>query len=64
VGPTSEQIRSGLDSVNLDTPQGHFTFSPTKHYGLPDSASLMLVVKNGRFELLDESEDSLARAGR
>src|SRR5262249_47419801 len=38
VGATPEQIRSGLDTLSLDTPEGHYTFTPAKHYGLPDSA--------------------------
>ncbi len=48
-GATSEQIRDGLDSADVDTPQGHYTFGPQKHSGLPDSSNLMSVVKGGQF---------------
>jgi branched-chain amino acid transport system substrate-binding protein len=64
-GATSEQIREGLDSVDLDTPQGHYGYSPQKHSGMPDSASLMSVVTNGQFvPAPGVSQDSLARAGQ
>ncbi len=48
-GATSEQIKAGLDSIDMDTPQGRYTFTPDKHYGQPDSASIMSVVKGGTF---------------
>jgi len=63
VGNTPDQIRSGLDTLSLDTPEGHYTFTPEKHYGLPDSASLMQVVRNAQFDPADASLDELARAG-
>jgi branched-chain amino acid transport system substrate-binding protein len=64
-GATSEQIKEGLDSIDLDTPQGHYTFTPQKHYGLPDSANLMAIVKDGKFvPAPGVSEDTLAKAGQ
>jgi branched-chain amino acid transport system substrate-binding protein len=64
-GATSEQIRSGLDSIDLDTPQGHYTFTPEKHYGQPDSASLMSIVKGGAFVPVPSlTQEQLARVGQ
>ena len=64
-GATSEQIREGLDSVDLDTPQGHYAYTPQKHAGMPDSASLMSVVKDGQFvPAPGVSQDQLAKAGQ
>src|SRR5918911_4969546 len=48
-GASSEQIKDGLDSIDLDTPQGHYTFTPQKHNGMPDSTNLMMVIKDGQF---------------
>ena len=63
-GATSEGIRAGLDSINLDTPQGHYTFTPTKHYGMPDSTNLMSQVKNGQFVPVGVTSEQLAQAGQ
>jgi branched-chain amino acid transport system substrate-binding protein len=64
-GATSDQIQAGLDSIDLDTPQGHYTFTPQKHYGLPDSSNLMSVVQNGQFVAAPGvSQDVLAKAGQ
>jgi branched-chain amino acid transport system substrate-binding protein len=64
-GAEREAIRGGLDSIDLDTPQGHYTFKPDKHYGLPDSANLMTVVKNGDFvPAPGVTVDQLAKAGQ
>jgi branched-chain amino acid transport system substrate-binding protein len=64
-GATSEQIREGLDSIDLDTPQGHYTFTPQKHSGMPDSANLMSVIKNGQFvPAPGVTQDQLASAGQ
>jgi branched-chain amino acid transport system substrate-binding protein len=64
-GADREAIRSGLDSIDLDTPQGHYTFKPDKHYGLPDSSNLMTVVKNGDFvPAPGVTDDQLAKAGQ
>ncbi|HYY89405.1 MAG TPA: ABC transporter substrate-binding protein [Chloroflexota bacterium] len=64
-GADREAIRAGLDSIELDTPQGHYTFRPDKHYGLPDSSNLMTVVKNGDFvPAPGATEDQLAKAGQ
>jgi len=64
-GATSEQIREGLDSVDVDTPQGHYAYTPQKHAGMPDSASLMSVVKDGQFvPAPGVNQDQLAKAGQ
>jgi branched-chain amino acid transport system substrate-binding protein len=63
-GATSEQIREGLDSIDLDTPQGHYTFTPQKHAGMPDSTNLMTVIKGGQFIPVGLSADQLAKAGQ
>jgi branched-chain amino acid transport system substrate-binding protein len=64
-GAASEQIKDGLDSIDLDTPQGHYTFTPQKHWGMPDSAGLMSVVKGGQFTPASGvDQDVLARAGQ
>jgi len=64
-GAASEQIKDGLDSIDLDTPQGHYTFTPQKHAGMPDSTNLMSVIKGGQFVPAPGlSDDQLARAGQ
>ena len=64
-GATSEQIKDGLDSIDLDTPQGHYTFSPQKHSGMPDSSNVMSVIKDGQFlPAPGLSQDQLAKAGQ
>ena len=64
-GATSEQIKDGLDSIDLDTPQGHYTFTPQKHAGMPDSTNLMSVIKDGQFvPAPGVSADVLAKAGQ
>jgi branched-chain amino acid transport system substrate-binding protein len=63
-GATSEQIKAGLDSIDLDTPQGHYSFTADKHYGQPDSASIMTVVKGGQFVPIGLSDDQLAKVGQ
>lgn len=63
-GATREGIRTGLDSINLDTPEGHYTFSPTMHHSLPDSSSLMTVIKGGNFVPDGLTHDQLAKAGQ
>jgi len=63
-GATSEQIKEGLDSIDLDTPQGHYTFTPQKHAGMPDSTNLMSVIKGGQFVPAGLSADVLAKAGQ
>ena len=63
-GADSESIRAGLDSIDLDTPQGHYTFTAQKHSGMPDSASMMSVIKNGQFvPAPGVTQDQLATAG-
>jgi branched-chain amino acid transport system substrate-binding protein len=64
-GAASEQIKEGLDSIDLDTPQGHYTYSPQKHSGMPDSTNLMTVIKDGQFVPAPGlSADQLAKAGQ
>jgi branched-chain amino acid transport system substrate-binding protein len=64
-GAEREAIRAGLDSINLDTPEGHYTYSPEKHYGMPDSANLMSIVKNGDFvPAPGVTDDQLTKAGQ
>ncbi|HKF78811.1 MAG TPA: ABC transporter substrate-binding protein [Candidatus Dormibacteraeota bacterium] len=63
-GATSEGIRAGLNSINLDTPEGHYVYTAQKHYGLPDSSSLMSQVKNGQFVPVGSTAAQLAQAGQ
>src|ERR671934_657066 len=63
-GADHEAIRAGLDSIDLDTPEGHYTYTPDKHYGMPDSSNVMTVVNNGQFVPAGMSEDQLAKAGQ
>jgi branched-chain amino acid transport system substrate-binding protein len=63
-GATSEQIKEGLDSIDLDTPQGHYTFTPQKHSGMPNSTNVMTVIKDGQFVPAGLSADQLAKAGQ
>src|SRR5438105_11864452 len=58
-GATSEQIKDGLDSIDLDTPQGHYTYSPQKHSGMPNSTNVMTVIKDGQFVPAGLSADQL-----
>ncbi|HEX6548256.1 MAG TPA: ABC transporter substrate-binding protein [Candidatus Dormibacteraeota bacterium] len=62
-GTTPAQIQQGLESINLDTPQGHYSFSKDKHFGMPDSSNLMAVVQNKNFVPTPESQPQLANAG-
>ncbi|MBV8720262.1 MAG: ABC transporter substrate-binding protein [Chloroflexi bacterium] len=63
-GASSDQIRDGLDSVDLETPQGRYAFTPQKHNGMPDSANLMSVIKGGQFTPAPGvTQDQLAAAG-
>jgi branched-chain amino acid transport system substrate-binding protein len=64
-GATSEQIRDGLDSIDLDTPQGHYKYTAQKHSGMPDSANIMSVIKGGQFgPAPGVTQDQLAAAGQ
>ncbi|MDQ6773899.1 MAG: ABC transporter substrate-binding protein [Candidatus Dormibacteraeota bacterium] len=63
-GATREGVRSGLDGINLNTPEGHYTFTPAKHHGLPDSSNLMTVVKAGQMIPAGLTQDQLAKAGQ
>jgi branched-chain amino acid transport system substrate-binding protein len=64
-GADREAIRAGLDSIDLDTPQGHYTFAPDRHAGMPDSSNVMTVIKNGEFlPAPGLMEDQLAKAGQ
>ncbi|MGH7922336.1 MAG: ABC transporter substrate-binding protein, partial [Candidatus Dormibacteraceae bacterium] len=63
-GATSSDIKSGLDSVNLDTPQGHYVFTKTRHYGLPNSSNLMTQVKNGQMAPVGLTQKEFCSAGQ
>src|SRR5205823_10808080 len=60
-GATPEQIQAGLESINLDTPEGHYTFNRDKHWGMPDSSSLMGQIKGGQFVPVGSTD--LSKAG-
>ena len=62
---SGEQIKDGFDSIDLDTPSGHYTFTPQKHAGMPNSAALVSVIKDGKFvPAPGVSADTLAKAGQ
>ena len=63
-GATREGVRAGLDGISLDTPQGHYAFTAQRHFGMPDSSSLMSRVTGGRFVPAGITRDELAKAGR
>jgi branched-chain amino acid transport system substrate-binding protein len=48
-GGGREQIRQGLDSVSLDTGNGHYTFNAGRHNGMPQSANLIARIQSGQF---------------
>ena len=51
--------------MNLDTPQGHYKYTPEKHSGMPDSANIMSVIKGGQFvPAPGVTQDQLANAGQ
>jgi branched-chain amino acid transport system substrate-binding protein len=62
-GATPAGIQAGLESINLDTPQGHYTYSKSHHYGMPNSSNLMAIVQNGQLVPTKESEADLGSAG-
>ncbi len=62
-GSNPDQIQAGLESINLDTPQGHYTYNKGKHFGMPDSSNLMAIVQNKQFVPTPESQSQLASAG-
>ena len=62
-GAAPDKIQQGLESINLDTPQGHYSYSKTKHFGMPDSSNLMAVVQNKQLVPTPESQSQLATAG-
>jgi branched-chain amino acid transport system substrate-binding protein len=62
-GTTPDQIQAGLESINLDTPQGHYTYAKDKHFGMPDSTNQMAVVQNKAFVPTAETQAVLATAG-
>lgn len=62
-GATPAGIKKGLDSINLNTPQGHYRFTPTKHWGMPQSSNLMSQVQNGQFVPVGLSAKQLAKVG-
>ena len=62
-GTNPDQIQAGLESINLDTPQGHYTYGKDKHYGMPDSSNLMATVQSKGFVPTPETQAVLASAG-
>jgi branched-chain amino acid transport system substrate-binding protein len=62
-GATPAGIQAGLESINLDTPQGHYTYNKDHHYGMPNSSSLMAVVQGKQLVPTKESQPDLAGAG-
>jgi branched-chain amino acid transport system substrate-binding protein len=62
-GAGPDQIQKGLESISLDTPQGHYTFTKDKHYGMPDSSNLMAIVQSKNLVAAPESQSALATAG-
>lgn len=63
-GTTPQQIKAGLDSINLDTPQGHYSFTGSRHYGMPNSSNLMTQVKGGQMLPVGQTQQSLCGAGQ
>lgn len=62
-GTNPDQIQAGLESINLDTPQGHYTYGKDKHFGMPDSSNLMATVQSKAFVPTPETQAVLATAG-
>ena len=63
-GATSADIKAGLNSINLNTPQGHYTFTRGRHYGLPNSSNLMTQVQNGQMVPVGISSGAFCKAGQ
>jgi len=64
MGASREAIRQGLNSISLDTANGHYTFTPTRHNGMPQSAATIAIVKNGQFVAAPGvTQQQLAKAG-
>ena len=59
-GATPSQIKAGLDSSNLLTPQGDWKYTSSQHWGLPASSVIMAEVRGGRFEPNSFGQDTLA----
>jgi branched-chain amino acid transport system substrate-binding protein len=62
-GATPSAIQAGLQSISLDTPQGHYTYGKDKHFGMPNSSNLMAIVQNKQMVPTPESQADLASAG-
>src|SRR5207248_2727197 len=58
-GATPAAIQAGLESINLDTPQGHYTYNKDHHYGMPNSSNLMAVVQGKQLVPTKESQADL-----
>ena len=58
-GATPAQIKAGLDSANLLTPQGDWKYTAKQHWGLPAPSVIMAEVKGGRFEPNSFGTDTL-----
>jgi branched-chain amino acid transport system substrate-binding protein len=62
-GASSDAIQRGLDSSDLDTAQGHYTFSKDRHYGMPDSSNLIAQVKDRQLVPVPAAQAVLDKAG-
>jgi branched-chain amino acid transport system substrate-binding protein len=64
-GASREEIRAGLDSINLETPNGHYSFSPSRHNGFPDTGVVISIIRNGQFtQAPGVSDAQLQKAGQ
>jgi branched-chain amino acid transport system substrate-binding protein len=64
-GASREAIRQGLDTISLDTANGHYTFTPNRHNGMPQSAATIAIVRNGQFVPAPGlTQQQLAKAGQ
>jgi branched-chain amino acid transport system substrate-binding protein len=64
-GASREAIRQGLDTISLDTGNGHYTFTPSRHNGMPQSAAMIAIVRDGRFVPAPGlTQQQLAKAGQ
>jgi branched-chain amino acid transport system substrate-binding protein len=59
---TPQAVQQALQHLSVATPEGQYTYTPDRHYGMPDSAYLMGQVKNGQVAPFTQGVD-LAKAG-
>ena len=64
MGASREAIRQGLNTISLDTANGHYTFTATRHNSMPQSAATIAIVRNGQFVAAPGvTQQQLAKAG-